>query len=137
MSDTSKLKSRISTLNHLLDDLDSQLDPLLAQSLPESLLQLDTIQQAKLQVTVPYLVYDLIISLYNFMPPFLSNSSCRQHTVYLKTNGIDPRTHPVFTELVCQPSSISERVLSSLSRIQERVRQYIEKISTAENPETS
>lgn len=62
MSDTAKLRSRLSNLDRLLDDLDSQLDPLLAQSLSESLLPLNTIQQAKLQVTVPYLVYDLIIS---------------------------------------------------------------------------
>lgn len=62
MSDTAKLRSRLLNLDRLLDDFDSQLDPLLAQSLSESLLPLNTIQQAKLQVTVPYLVYDLIIS---------------------------------------------------------------------------
>jgi hypothetical protein len=49
-------------LDRLLDDFDGQLDDLLAKSLPETLLGLDTLQQAKLQVTIPYLVYDLVIS---------------------------------------------------------------------------
>ena len=60
--DTKKLRARVATLDMLLDDFDGQLDDLLAQSLPETLLGLDTLQQAKLQVTIPYLVYDLIIS---------------------------------------------------------------------------
>lgn len=36
----------------------------MAQTLPESLVGLETIQQAKLQVALPYLVYDLIFSAY-------------------------------------------------------------------------
>ena len=60
--DTNKLRARVATLDKLLDDFDGQLDDLLAQSLPETLLGLDTLQQAKLQVTIPYLVYDLVIS---------------------------------------------------------------------------
>ena len=62
ITDTNKLRARVATLDKLLDDFDGQLDDLLAKSLPETLLGLDTIQQAKLQVTVPYLVYDLVIS---------------------------------------------------------------------------
>ena len=63
VTDTNKLRARVATLDKLLDDFDGQLDDLLAQSLPETLLGLDTLQQAKLQVTIPYLVYDLVISM--------------------------------------------------------------------------
>lgn len=60
--DTGKLRSRLNALNGALDDLESELEPLLAQTLPETVVGLDTIQQAKLQVAIPYLVYDLVFS---------------------------------------------------------------------------
>ncbi|KAI0720113.1 hypothetical protein C8T65DRAFT_706093 [Cerioporus squamosus] len=98
MADNSeKLLARLATLNDSLDDLEDKLEPLLAQTLPESLLPLETIQQVKLNVAIPYLVYDLIF-------------------IYLKTRGIDPKTHPVVAEL-------------------DRVRQYFDKIKNAEDPE--
>jgi hypothetical protein len=62
ITDTDKLRARVATLDKLLGDFDGQLDDLFAKSLPETLLGLDTLQQAKLQVTIPYLVYDLVIS---------------------------------------------------------------------------
>ena len=59
-----------------LDDLEAGLSTLLLQSLPEVILGLDTIQQAKLQVVIPYLVYDLVFgssqtlsSLHTRLPP--------------------------------------------------------------------
>ncbi|KAI0360971.1 C1D-domain-containing protein [Trametes cingulata] len=98
MSDGSeKLLAKLDSLNDSLDDLEEKLQPLLAQTLPESLLPLETIQQVKLNVAIPYLVYDLIF-------------------IYLKTRGIDPKTHPVVAEL-------------------DRVRQYFDKIKNAEDPE--
>lgn len=60
--DTSKFKSKLSTLSTSLSQLESSLEPLLSRSLPETTLALDTIQQAKLQVAIPYLVYDLVFS---------------------------------------------------------------------------
>ena len=57
-----KLLAKLATLNDSLDDLEEKLEPLLAQTLPESLLPLETIQQVKLNVALPYLVYDLIFS---------------------------------------------------------------------------
>ena len=57
-----KLLATLATLNDSLDDLEEKLEPLLAQTLPESLLPLETIQQVKLNVALPYLVYDLIFS---------------------------------------------------------------------------
>ncbi|OCH95677.1 C1D-domain-containing protein [Obba rivulosa] len=95
-TDTSKLFPKLELLDGALDDLESQLEPLLAQTLPESVLNLETIQQAKLQVALPYLVYDLVF-------------------IYLKTKGIDPKTHPVIAEL-------------------DRIRQYFDKIKNAESP---
>ncbi|KZT73217.1 C1D-domain-containing protein [Daedalea quercina L-15889] len=96
-ADPQRLRAKVAALENSLDDLETQLEPLLAQTLPESLVGLETIQQAKLQVALPYLVYDLIF-------------------IYLKTRGIDPKTHPVVTEL-------------------DRIRQYFDKIKNAEDPE--
>lgn len=61
-TETNRLKSKLSTLDDSLDDLEAQLEPLLSQTLPETVVGLETIQQAKLQVVLPYLVYDLIFS---------------------------------------------------------------------------
>ena len=58
--DTLKIKRRLSTLTRSLDDLETSLTALLSQSLPDLVIGLDTIQQAKLQVVIPYLVYDLV-----------------------------------------------------------------------------
>lgn len=72
--DSQRLRAKVAALNNSLDDLESQLEPLLAQTLPESLVGLETIQQAKLQVALPYLVYDLIFSAYEAvsLPPILT-----------------------------------------------------------------
>ncbi|TFY73680.1 hypothetical protein EWM64_g10331 [Hericium alpestre] len=94
--ETAKLKAKLANLNNSLDGLEEALEPLLSQSLPETVVNLETIQQAKLQVAIPYLVYDLVF-------------------IYLKTRGVDPKTHPVIAEL-------------------DRVRQYFDKIKNAENP---
>lgn len=57
-----KLLAKLASLNDSLDDLEEKLEPLLAQTLPESLLPLETLQQVKLNVALPYLVYDLVFS---------------------------------------------------------------------------
>ncbi|CAA7268100.1 unnamed protein product [Cyclocybe aegerita] len=95
-SETAKIKSRLLALTSAFDDLESQLEPLFAQTLPETLVGLEPIQQAKLQTALPYVIYDLIF-------------------IYLKTRGIDPRTHSVIGEL-------------------DRIKQYFDKIQKAENP---
>lgn len=59
---TSKVSAKISALDASLDELEAKLEPLFAQTLPESVVGLDKIQQAKLQVALPYLVYDLVFS---------------------------------------------------------------------------
>ncbi|EIN14413.1 C1D-domain-containing protein [Punctularia strigosozonata HHB-11173 SS5] len=89
---TSKLKAKVSGLNKSLDELEAQLEPLLAQSLPETSLGLDVIQQAKLHVLVPYVTYDLIF-------------------IYLRAMGIDPMAHPIIQEL--------ERVKKYFEKIKE------------------
>ncbi|KAI0304595.1 hypothetical protein BC826DRAFT_977107 [Russula brevipes] len=83
-NDTLKIKRKLSALTSSLDDLETSLTALLSQSLPELVLGLDTIQQAKLQVVVPYLVYDLVFVMARSL---------------LKTRGLDPKTHPVIAEL--------------------------------------
>ncbi|KAK7465556.1 hypothetical protein VKT23_005531 [Stygiomarasmius scandens] len=96
--ETRKAKSKLAVLSASLQELESQLDPLFSQTFSETLLALEPIQQAKLQTTIPYVVYDLIF-------------------IYLKSRGIDPKTHPVIAEL-------------------DRIRQYFNKIKDAENPPT-
>jgi exosome complex protein LRP1 len=61
-ANVNKVSARISALDHSLDELEAQLEPLFAQTLPETIAGLDKMQQAKLQVALPYLVYDLIFS---------------------------------------------------------------------------
>ena len=60
--DTPKIRRKIFTLASSLDDLETSLTALSSQSLPDLVTGLDTIQQAKLQVVIPYLVYDLVFS---------------------------------------------------------------------------
>jgi hypothetical protein len=57
---TGKLKAKLSALNLSLDELEAELEPLLAQTLPETVVNLAPVQQAKLQVLLPYLVHGLI-----------------------------------------------------------------------------
>ncbi|KAF9502202.1 hypothetical protein BDN71DRAFT_1378960 [Pleurotus eryngii] len=94
MSTKLTVRRKVAVVDTSLDELERELQPLLSQSLPETLLGLETIQQAKLQTLIPYLLYDLVF-------------------IYLKTKGIDPRTHPVISEL-------------------ERVKHYFDKIAKAE-----
>ncbi|TFK26795.1 C1D-domain-containing protein [Coprinopsis marcescibilis] len=95
-SDTAKIRARLSNLSSSLDELESLIDPLFSQTLPETIVNLEPLQQAKLQTVLPYAVYDLVF-------------------MYLKLQGVDPKTHPVIPEL-------------------DRIRQYFEKISNTENP---
>jgi exosome complex protein LRP1 len=62
--ETDKLKTRLAALNTSLGELESLLEPLLTQSLPETLLNLDPMQQAKFQTVLPYVIYDLVFSEY-------------------------------------------------------------------------
>ncbi|KAG5652572.1 hypothetical protein H0H81_004532 [Sphagnurus paluster] len=57
---TDRAKGKLATLSSSFDDLEAILDPLFAQTLPESIVGLEPIQQAKLQTVLPYLVYDLV-----------------------------------------------------------------------------
>jgi exosome complex protein LRP1 len=79
--DTLKIRRKISTLTNALDDLETNLTTLSSQSLPELVIGLDTIQQAKLQVVIPYLVYDLV-----FGPSYKKTL----HSTRSSTNHHDP-----------------------------------------------
>ncbi|KAJ7640950.1 Sas10/Utp3/C1D family-domain-containing protein [Roridomyces roridus] len=96
-TETTNLKAKLATLTNSIGSLESVLEPLLAQTLPETTVGLTPIEQAKLQTLIPYLVYDLVF-------------------IYLKSKGIDPKTHPVVGEL-------------------SRVKRYFDKITAAETPE--
>ncbi|KAG8966556.1 hypothetical protein FRC03_011694 [Tulasnella sp. 419] len=79
-----------------LDELKEVLDPLLAAPLSETLSKLSTLEKAKLQTSIAYVIQDLIF-------------------MYLKTQGIQPTSHPVISELA-------------------RIQGYMKKIKEAENP---
>lgn len=96
-SQTEKAKAKLANLSSSFDDLEAILEPLFAQTLPESIMTLEPIQQAKLQTVLPYLVYDLIFSTSHPCP---SPKGLIHSSVYLKSRGIDPKTHPVVSELV-------------------------------------
>lgn len=94
-ADANRIRARLDTLGDSLDDLEAIIEPLLAQTLPETVVGLETIQQAKLQVVLPYLVYDLIFSasytrpvrfelqFIQFMIQYISNQRAltRKHTL--------------------------------------------------------
>jgi exosome complex protein LRP1 len=60
--DTAKHQRKLASLISTLNELEKELAPLLSQALPETTLNLDSIQQAKLNILIPYLVYDLAFS---------------------------------------------------------------------------
>ncbi|KAJ7201364.1 Sas10/Utp3/C1D family-domain-containing protein, partial [Mycena pura] len=97
-TETTKLKAKLKFLDSSLSTLEDTLAPLFAQTLPETTVALTPIEQAKLQTLLPYIVYDLVF-------------------IYLKAKGIDPKSHPVVSEL-------------------SRIKKYFDKISNAENPDT-
>lgn len=61
-TDTAKVAAKLAALTASFDDLEALLEPLFADPLPETLLALEPLQQAKLQTLLPYIVYDLIFS---------------------------------------------------------------------------
>lgn len=61
-SETNKVKAKLAALSASFDDLEAELEPLFSQTLPETIIGLESIQKAKLQTVLPYLVYDLIFS---------------------------------------------------------------------------
>jgi exosome complex protein LRP1 len=97
LPETLKLKSQLTNLGASLEELEDVLEPLFGQSLPESLVSLDPIQQAKLQTVIPYVLYDLVFSM-RPSPGF--RHSVHISSAYLKLKGIDPRTHLIVSELV-------------------------------------
>lgn len=58
-----KMIAKVASLSDSLDQLEAKLEPLFMQTLPETLVSLDTLQQAKMQVLLPYLINDLIFSM--------------------------------------------------------------------------
>ncbi|KAL1748929.1 Sas10/Utp3/C1D family-domain-containing protein [Schizophyllum fasciatum] len=97
-TETAKVRAKVAALSASLDKLERELAPLLDRPLAETLAGLEPIEQARLQTLLPYIIYDLSF-------------------IQLKTHGVDPKTHPVISEL-------------------DRVRQYFEKIKKVEDTTT-
>jgi hypothetical protein len=96
-----KLKSRVAAFSNSLDELESVLEPLFTQSLPETVVNLEPLQQAKLQTDVPYVIYDLVFSMRSQYTWPITRKADGKSVVYLKLKGVDPKSHPVINELVC------------------------------------
>ena len=62
MSDTARVKARLSLLSQSLGELEDELDSIFSTHLGSVTKGLDSIQQAKLATLLPYITYDLIFS---------------------------------------------------------------------------
>lgn len=80
-ANTQKVSAKITALESSLDELEAQLEPLFAQTLPETLAGLEKIQQAKLQVALPYLVYDLVFSAFLLLVACSQTYSSAPHSL--------------------------------------------------------
>ena len=57
-----KLLSKVSALNSSLDELEEKLELILSKPLDDTISGLETLQQTKLLVLLPYIINDLIFS---------------------------------------------------------------------------
>lgn len=106
----------LDSVNASIDDLEATLDALFSNTLAETEENLLPEQKAKLQVTLSYVIQDLVLS--ELRPSLyvqLRGSDSRGYEVFLKTKGLDPSKHPVSEEL-------------------KRVKTYFDKIKEAEDP---
>ncbi|EON66218.1 hypothetical protein W97_05611 [Coniosporium apollinis CBS 100218] len=92
--DTTTLAPLLSSLSSSIDDLQDSLAPLLTTPLSQTASKLPLLDKAKLHVLTTYAIESLLFS-------------------YLSLNGVNAKTHPIFTEIM-------------------RVKQYNEKIKLAE-----
>lgn len=81
-AETAKVKTKLAALSSSFDELETLLEPLFSQTLPETLLGLEPLQQAKLQTVLPYLIYDLV-----FSGSFASRCSTDIHTDFQFTSN--------------------------------------------------
>ena len=110
--DSTKILSLLETLDDEVDDLEEALSPLLKTVLSETSSKLPLLDKAKLYVLVTYAIESMLFCAYHS-----SKAGCDLMFViaYLRLNGVKAREHPVFIELT-------------------RVKQYFDKIKTAETP---
>ncbi|KAL1305968.1 hypothetical protein AAFC00_004105 [Neodothiora populina] len=97
--DVTDLAPQLSSLSSTIDSLQETLSPLLTSALSASTSKLPLLDKAKLYVWTTYAIESLLFS-------------------YLRLNGVDAKTHPVFQELV-------------------RTKHYFEKITAAEDASSS
>eukprot|EP00761_Pharyngomonas_kirbyi_P012269 gb/GECH01012296.1/.p1 GENE.gb/GECH01012296.1/~~gb/GECH01012296.1/.p1 ORF type:complete len:169 (+),score=33.52 gb/GECH01012296.1/:1-507(+) len=89
------VNKEIETFKRALSDIEEHIQPFLKQNLTELSDNLDPLKRAKLHVTMAYTVNTLFF-------------------MYLRTQGIDPKDHPVSSEI-------------------ERVKSYMQKVGKAED----
>lgn len=94
-----------------LGQLEEALGPILEESLNATSKKLPLLDRAKLNITVVYAIESLLFCQSDLVGN--ANDGLLTFTAYLKVNGIDPKEHAIFKEI-------------------ERVKQYFNKIKTAE-----
>ena len=67
-----KLLSKVSALNNSLDELEEKLELILSKPLDDTISGLETLQQTKLLVLLPYIINDLIFSKNTNIPQCLN-----------------------------------------------------------------
>ncbi len=110
--DSSKILALIEQLDDEIDDLEESLEPLLKAALSDTASKLPLLDKAKLYVLATYAIESML-----FCESLVSVEGLRLTSIpaYLRLHGVKAREHPVFVELT-------------------RVRQYFDKIKTAETP---
>ncbi len=110
--DSSKILALIEQLDDEIDDLEESLEPLLKAALSDTASKLPLLDKAKLYVLVTYAIESMLFCKSLGFPERFRLTSV---LAYLRLHGVKAREHPVFVELT-------------------RVRQYFDKIKTAETP---
>ena len=105
--------SLLGELDDNIDDLDEALAPFIKSSLPDATGKLPLLDKAKLYVLITYALESMLFC--RLSNPFSSTISL-MFVAHLRLNGVDAKRHAIFRELT-------------------RVKQYFEKIQSAENVE--
>ena len=108
----------LASLSGSLDHLEEVLEPLIAKTLSQNTEVLETIDKAKLQVLVAYVIQDLVLSTdnYDHLCFELITEADRKNLVYLKARGLDPAKHTITEELVSVYFPLRPTERASLTR---------------------
>lgn len=114
--DSTAILSTLEQLDDEIDDLEDSLAPVLKTPLTDTASKLPLLDKAKIYVLTTYAIESILFCGLLFVFSW-QNFRLIESSAYLRLHGVKARDHPVFTELT-------------------RVRQYFNKITSAETPVT-